>query len=111
MLHCLWYGVACREGWMDDQRMRSVSSSAYGNAYLLEVANAIGLHPKARFIQKDIVESSHIDKSLVGAALKKLVAAGLVEDLGMDGREHPYQKRDSEYWGGAQRFLDELRGL
>jgi DNA-binding IclR family transcriptional regulator len=94
---------------MDDQEIREVSSGLFDNKYLLEVAAALAVHPKLRCTQKDLVDATHIDKALIGTVLARLEKAGLIERLGAEGRERPFQLVQSGLWASLRDFLAELR--
>lgn len=94
---------------MDDESIRDISFQLFGNRYLLEVGTAIESHPKERFIQKDVVLATGLDKALVGAALKKLERGYLITRLTKEGREQPYSIEPSVLWSAYTRFLEELR--
>ncbi len=89
---------------------RAVSRAIFQNAYLLEVSAAIARHPKERFIQKDLVKATGIDKALVGTVIKRLEPSGLIKSIAEPGREHPYERLPSAFWSLVTDLLNELRG-
>jgi hypothetical protein len=93
---------------MVSEELRRVSVAIFRNAYFLEVAAAIGEHPKERFIQRDLVRATGIEKGLVATVVRRLRAGLLIEPLTPEGREQPFVRHPSPLWRHAVGLRDEL---
>lgn len=95
---------------MDMADAREVSHHLLGNSFLMEVGAAIGRFTDPQFIAKDVVSATSIERNLAATAIAKLERSGLIKRLGRVGREVPFERSQSVYWGFCQALLDELTG-
>lgn len=93
---------------MPEEDLRDLSNAVFGNRYFLEVSAAVGAHPKIRFIQKDLVQTTGIEKGLVATVVKRLEVGLLITRLPRDGREQPFERHDSPLWAHLIALRDEL---
>lgn len=94
---------------MLEEDLRDVSNAVFGNRYFLEVSAAVAAHPKIRFLQKDLVEATGIEKGLVATVVKRLEAGRLITRLAREGREQPFEREVSPLWHHVGALRDELR--
>lgn len=93
---------------MEENRLRATSAAIFQNSYFVEVAVAIARHPKERFIQKDLVSATGIDKGLVATVISRLKPSGLIEPIPEPGRERPFKRVPSVFWQLVIALYDEL---
>ncbi|HUR18146.1 MAG TPA: hypothetical protein VMZ51_04300 [Acidimicrobiales bacterium] len=95
---------------MEPDEVRKVSHHLFGNAYLLESANAIGYFSDGMFTTTEVARAVQVDRNLVATALVRLENAGVIKRLARAGREQPYERVQTVFWSLCAVLLEELRG-
>lgn len=95
---------------MEPRQFRDVSHQLLGNAYLLEVAAAIGRFSDGVFTATEVARAVGVDRNLAATALARLEKAGVIKRLARSGREQPYERVQTVFWSFCAALLDELRG-
>lgn len=95
---------------MEAEEVRKASHDLFGNAYLLETADAIGRFSDGLFTTTELARAVQVDRNLVATALVRLERANVIKRLAKVGREHPYERVHTVFWSLCTALLQELRG-
>jgi hypothetical protein len=95
---------------MEPGDVRGASHHLFGNAYLLESANAIGRFSDGVFTVTEVARAVEVDRNLVATALARLEKARVIKRLARAGRDQPYERVQSVFWSLCTALLEELRG-
>ncbi len=97
---------------MDQEQIRRLSKALLGNAYRLEIADAVSRAQTELVTAQGLSTDLQIPHNLVSKQLKDFVLAGVMSDVPpVEGMRYRYFRRLSDpYWSSAQVLLAEWRG-